>query len=204
MENFRKLNSEIVNNVINFGGALPRSLVLINTEKGAVYSVAAKCRTSNPLALAKCLAKVLLIVEKERVATNSTAAALASGKKVASPLNQAMSSDVIRLTDKDGKLIDGATLSLEGKVKLNGNRMTLRDVFRFTRTQEIYKLVVEQGKDWADENVARALTVWCEAAIEQMDWLDRVDTAIGVTADATEKEEKAAEKAAKEAAKKAA
>lgn len=201
MENFKKLNSEIANNVINFAGAMPRSLVIVNNVTGSVYNVTAKCRVSDAVAIAKCLAKAILAVERERQATNSTEAAIASGKRVVSPLSSALGCQSVHLTDKDGHLIENVCLSVKGKTKINGRPMSLRDVFRFTKSQEIYKLVVEQGKDWADPAVVKALGVWCQAAIEQMDWLDRADVAIAAAAESTEKEQKAAEKAEKDAKK---
>ena len=65
----------------------------------------------------------------------------------------------------------------------------------------LYKLVVEQGLDWADEKVVNALRAWTTATIEQMDYVKNLDAALGAAADSTEKEEKAAEAAAKKAAK---
>lgn len=189
------------NNVVNFVGAMPRSLVLVNYKTGAVYNVTAKCRVSDPLAIAKSLAKAVLAVERERQKENSKEAALASGKRVVSPISSALGCNSVYLTDKTGHLIKDVCLSVQGKTKLNGQPMTLRDVFRFTKSQEIYKLVVEQGKDWADEAVVKGLGMWCVAAIEQMDWLERADAAIGKAADATEKEQKEAEKAEKDAKK---
>ena len=196
MENFRKLESQIVDGIILFGGTMPRSLVLVDHIKGAVYNVTAKCRVSDPLAIAKSLAKALLAVEKERVVINSTEAAIESGKKQVSPLSRAMGAQSAYLTDKNGKVIEDTCLSVRGKVKFDGRAMTLRDVFRFTKAQQIYKLVVEDGKDWSDESVVKALGIWCKAAIEQMDWLEKADAAIAKAADSTETEQKAAEKAA--------
>lgn len=201
MENFKKLNSEIVNGRVKFAGAAARGLVLVNHISGAVYTVTAKCRVTTDLAIAKCLAKAILAVERERNAKNSTNASIESGKRVVSPLSSALSCQSLYLTDKSGKIIENAGLSVNGKVKLNGRPMSLRDVFRFTKSQVLYKLVVEDGKDWSDESVVNALNVWCQAALEQMDWLDLADLAIGKAANSTEAEQKAAEKAAKEAEK---
>ncbi len=195
MKNFVKINSEIVNGKINFDGGMGRSLILVNHVNGAVYNVAAKCRVSNALAIAKSLAKAILAVERERQSVNSTKAAIESGKRVVSPLSSALGCQSVYLTDKNGHILQDVCLSVKDKMQLNGRPQTLRNVFRFTKNQQIYKLVVEQGKDWADEAVVKALNVWCQAAIEQMDWLDKVDLAIAAAANSTEKEQKAAEKA---------
>ena len=161
MENFVKINSEIVNGKINFAGAkMGRSLILVNHVTGAVYNVAAKCRVSNALAIAKSLAKAILAVERERQTVNSTEAAIESGKRVVSPLSTALGCQSVFLTDKNGHILEDVCLSVKDKTQLNGRPQTLRNVFRFTKNQQIYKLVVEQGKDWADEAVVKALGVW--------------------------------------------
>lgn len=63
----------------------------------------------------------------------------------------------------------------------------------------LYKLVVENGLDWADERVVKALNAWTTATIEQMDYVKNLDEALAKAAESTDKEEAAAEKAAKAA-----
>lgn len=202
MENFKKTSSEIVNgNLVAVSGAKSRGLVLVNHGTGATYVVEAKCRQSTPLAIAKAVAKAMLAVEKERQAVNNTEAAKESKKRVISPLQQAMGGDTVYICDKAGNVIKDVCLTVEGKTDLDGRPLTLRKVFRFTKSQDLYKLVVINGREWNTPEVQSALNAWCTAAIEQMDWLEKADAAIGAAADSTEAEQKAAEKAAKTAKK---
>lgn len=196
MKNFVKLQSELVNgNVVLNEKPMGRSLVLVNAKTGIAYNVAAKCRNTDKVSICKALAKAYLAAKLAKEAQNSTEAAVKSGKKASDNVSSAFGCHRVYVTDKDGNLLEESCVMVN--TGTDGELVPLRNVFRFTKSQEIYKLVVEQGKDWSDANVVEALKWWCTAAVEQLDYLKRLDEAIGKAADSNEKEAKAAEKAAK-------
>lgn len=199
MENFVKTSFELVNgNVVAGTKLMARSLVLAS-ENGAMYNITAKVRNTDKYSVIRALTKAVLVSMREAIKLNSTDAAQASKKRVNNKLTPALSCHVVMVTDKDGKIIPGSGLSVrDGENDTN----KLRDVIRITKGMPIYKLVVEQGLDWSEENVVSALNAFVTATIEQMDYVKNLDAALGAAADSTEKEEKAAEAIAKKAASK--
>lgn len=203
MKNFVKVSSELVNGrVIISEQLMPRSLVLVNAKSGTAYNVAAKCRNTDKVSVTKALAKAVLAATLEKAKQNSTEAAVESKKKVYDEIPRALGGHRVYVTDKDGKLLEasGVFVPSESVDEL----VPLRRLFRFTKAMPIYQLVVEQGKDWSDEEVITALKWWCTATVEQLDYVQRLDKAIGDAAESNEAEAKAAEKAAKAEVKKAA
>lgn len=198
MENFVKTSFELVNgNVTVANKLMGRSLVLFN-DKGVVFNIVAKVRNTDKFSVVRALAKALLVSMREANNLNTTDAAKESKKRVVNKITPALSSHVIAVTDKNGNVITDSMLSVREK---EGDTGKLRDVIRITKGMPLYKLVVEQGLDWADEKVVNALKAWTTATIEQMDYVRNLDEALGLAADSNEKEEKAAEDAAKKAAK---
>lgn len=196
MENFVKTSFELVNgNVVVASKLMARSLVLAN-DKGVIYNITAKVRNTDKYSVIRALAKAVLVSMREANKLNTTEAAQESKKRVANKITPALSCNVIMITDKNGNVLTDSILS----VKENGGK--LRDIIRITKGMPIYKLVVESGKDWSDDQVVAALNVWTTATIEQMDYVKNLDVALGKAADSTEKEEKAAEAAAKKVAEK--
>ena len=194
MKNFVKTSFELVNgNVVANTQLLARSLVLLNSN-GAMYNIAAKVRNTDKFSIIRALTKAVLVSMREATKLNSTDAAQASKKRVSNKLIPALSCHAVMVTDKDGKLIAGSCLSVRESEK---DTDKLRDVIRISKGMPIYKLVVEKCLDWSDEKVVSALNAFVTATIEQMDYIKDLDAALGVAADSTEKEEKAAETAAK-------
>lgn len=196
MENFVKTSFELVNgNVVVASKLMARSLVLAN-DKGVIYNITAKVRNTDKYSVIRALAKAVLVSMREANKLNTTEAAQESKKRVANKITPALSCNVIMITDKNGNVLSDSILS----VKESGGK--LRDIIRITKGMPIYKLVVESGKDWSDDQVVAALNAWTTATIEQMDYVKNLDVALGKAADSTEKEEKAAEAAAKKVAEK--
>lgn len=198
MKNFVKVSSELVNGSVVINEQLmPRSLVLVNVKSGTAYNVAAKCRNTDKVSVTKALAKAVLAATLEKAKQNSTEAAVESKKKVYDEVPRALGGHRVYVTDKDGKLLEasGVFVPAESVDEL----VPLRKLFRFTKAMPIYQLVVEQGKDWADEAVVTALKWWCTATVEQLDYVQRLDEAIGNAADSNEAEAKKADKAEKTA-----
>ncbi len=196
MENFVKTSFELVNgNVVVASKLMARSLVLAN-DKGVIYNITAKVRNTDKYSVIRALAKAVLVSMREANKLNTTEAAQESKKRVANKITPALSCNVIMITDKNGNVLTDSILS----VKESGGK--LRDIIRITKGMPIYKLVVESGKDWSDDQVVAALNAWTTATIEQMDYVKNLDVALGKAADSTEKEEKAAEAAAKKVAEK--
>ena len=196
MKNFIKTSVELINgNAVIAGELMPRSLVLFN-EKGAVYNIAAKVRNWDKFTIVKALAKAILASLREANALNATDAAKESKKRVVNKITPALSCYAIMVTDKNGNLSPDKILSVRNNTADNGK---LRDVIRITRGMPLYKLVVEQGRDWADEMVVRALNVWTKATIEQMDYVKNLDEALGRAADSNVAEYAASLKAEREA-----
>lgn len=194
MENFVKTSFGLVNgNVVVASKLMGRSLVLAN-DKGVIYNITAKVRNTDKYSVIRALAKAVLVSMREANKLNTTEAAQESKKRVANKITPALSCNVIMITDKNGNVITDPILS----VKESGGK--LRDIIRITKGMPIYKLVVESGKDWSDDQVVAALNAWTTATIEQMDYVKNLDVALGKAADSTEKEEKAAEAAAKKLA----
>lgn len=196
MKNFVKVSSELVNGSVTISEQLmPRSLVLVNAKTGVAYNVAAKCRNTDKVSVTKALAKVVLAATLEKAKQNGTEAAIESKKKVYDEMPKALGGHRVYVTDKDGKLLEasGVYVPAENVDEL----VPLRKLFKFTKAMPVYKLVVEQGKKWDDEEVVVALKWWCTATVEQLDYVKRLDEAIGKAADSNEAEAKAAEKAAK-------
>lgn len=210
MENFKKIECT-VNSVNGVNGMFipetySRGLVLVNhnvnlSGSNAAYIVAAKCREKSAMAIAKALLRAMLAVEIEYYKVNNTPEAVASKKRAYNPMRSALGGDTVYLCDKNGKIIDDVCFTVRGKTQVDGRPMALRNVFRLTKSQTLYKLVVEQEREWNTPEVQRAVNDWCVAAIQQIDVLENADAAIGRAADATEAEQIAAEKAAKAAEK---
>lgn len=189
MENFVKTSFELVNGNVNVANKLmARSLVLFN-DKGTAWNVTAKVRNTDKFSVVRALAKAVLASMREANTLNSTAAAIESKKRVVNKVTPILGAYVVAVTDKNGNIITESMLSVREK---EGDTGKLRDIIRITKGMPLYKLVVEQGLDWADEKVVNALKAWTTATIEQMDYVKNLDAALGAAADSTEKEEKAA------------
>nr|DAD87574.1 MAG TPA: hypothetical protein [Siphoviridae sp. ctAUQ2] len=194
MENFVKTSFELVNgNAVVANKLMARSLVLFN-DKGTLYNITAKVRNTDKYSVVRALAKAVLVSMREANKLNTTEAAQESKKRVVNKITPALSCYAIMVTDKNGALINDAILSVRDNKNDSGK---LRDIIRITKGMPLYKLVVEQGLDWADERVVKALNAWTTATIEQMDYVKNLDEALLKAADSTEKEDKAAEKASK-------
>ena len=194
MENFVKTSFELVNgNAVVANKLMARSLVLFN-DKGTLYNITAKVRNTDKYSVVRALAKAVLVSMREANKLNTTEAAQESKKRVVNKITPALSCYAIMVTDKNGALINDAVLSVRDNKNDSGK---LRDIIRITKGMPLYKLVVEQGLDWADERVVKALNAWTTATIEQMDYVKNLDEALLKAADSTEKEDKAAEKASK-------
>lgn len=194
MENFVKTSFELVNgNAVVANKLMARSLVLFN-DKGTLYNITAKVRNTDKYSVVRALAKAVLVSMREANKLNTTDAAQESKKRVVNKITPALSCYAIMVTDKNGALINDAILSVRDNKNDSGK---LRDIIRITKGMPLYKLVVEQGLDWADERVVKALNAWTTATIEQMDYVKNLDEALLKAADSTEKEDKAAEKASK-------
>lgn len=194
MENFVKTSFELVNgNAVVANKLMARSLVLFN-DKGTLYNITAKVRNTDKYSVVRALAKAVLVSMREANRLNTTEAAQESKKRVVNKITPALSCYAIMVTDKNGALINDAILSVRDNKNDSGK---LRDIIRITKGMPLYKLVVEQGLDWADERVVKALNAWTTATIEQMDYVKNLDEALLKAADSTEKEDKAAEKASK-------
>ena len=201
MENFVKTSFELVNgNAVVANKLMARSLVLFN-DKGTLYNITAKVRNTDKYSVVRALAKAVLVSMREANKLNTTEAAQESKKRVVNKITPALSCYAIMVTDKNGALINDAILSVRDNKNDSGK---LRDIIRITKGMPLYKLVVEQGLDWADERVVKALNAWTTATIEQMDYVKNLDEALLKAADSTEKEDNAAEKAAKKEEKDAA
>lgn len=194
MENFVKTSFELVNgNAVVANKLMARSLVLFN-DKGTLYNITAKVRNTDKYSVVRALAKAVLVSMREANKLNTTEAAQESKKRVVNKITPALSCYAIMVTDKNGALINDAILSVRDNKNDSGK---LRDIIRITKGMPLYKLVVEQGLDWADERVVKALNAWTTATIEQMDYVKNLDEALLKAADSTEKEDKVAEKASK-------
>lgn len=194
MENFVKNSFELVNgNVVAGTKLMARSLVLLN-DNGAMWNIIAKVRNTDKFSVIRALTKAVLVSLREVNKKNSTDAAQTSKKRVPNKLAQALSCHIAMVTDKNGDIIPGSGLSVRDSEK---DTDKLRDIIRISKGMPIYKLVVEQGLDWSEESVVSALNAYVTATIEQMDYIKDLDAALGVAADSTEKEEKAAEAAVK-------
>lgn len=198
MENFVKTSFELANGamVVNTTkGAIPaRGLVMYN-DKGVMYLVVAKVRNTDKYTMVKALAKAILAEKRENLLENSHECVQQSKNKRGLRLTGALSCHCIMPTDKNGKFLTDSALNV--REASNNPNSKLSDVIKFNKTMPIYKLVVEQGLDWADERVVQALDAWVKAAIIHLDYDKRLDDALERAADSTEKEDKAAEKAAK-------
>ena len=189
MENFVKTSFELVNgNAVVANKLMARSLVLFN-DKGTLYNITAKVRNTDKYSVVRALAKAVLVSMREANKLNTTEAAQESKKRVVNKITPALSCYAIMVTDKNGALINDAILSVRDNKNDSGK---LRDIIRITKGMPLYKLVVEQGLDWADERVVKALNAWTTATIEQMDYVKNLDEALLKAADSTEKEDKAA------------
>lgn len=191
MENFVKTSCEIVNGEVKTAATLQaRSLVLVNAKSGAMYNVAAKCRNTDALSVCKALAKAVLAAKRVEFVKNSDADAQLAKRRVINPMNSALSGQYVAVVSNKGEIISDSILMVDGG-------LALRTQFRFTKSQDLYKLVVEQGRDWSDPEVVKFLNAWCSAAIKQWHYAEEFDAAIGAAAESNEKEQKAAEKAEK-------
>lgn len=190
MKNFVKTSGELVNGSVVISETLmPRSLVCVNMKNMSVFNIAAKCRNSDKFSICRSMAKAVLTAIAEASKVNSTEAAKEAKKRVTNPMVSALSSQYILLTDKKGEIIKDAGVSV--LAEMGDASANLRNVFRFSKQQPLYKLVVEDGKSWEDEQVVHALNVWTTAAIEQMGYLKNLDEALEKAAESTARLDKA-------------
>lgn len=196
MKNFGKTSIEKVNGVITFDAPLlSRSVVTIDV-KGNVYVVAAKCRNTDMYSVLRAYAKAIFAAKAETLKANEIPEAVVAQKRVADPVARSLSGYMIGVTDKNGRLITKSVIDVRGKGHEN-----LRTIFRATKGQPLYKLVVEQGKAWDDELVCYHLDMWVKATIAQMSYVQDLDAALGAAAESTYKEACDKIKAEREAAK---
>lgn len=208
MENLKNISVNLANGIELAANvkAMPRSLVLVNTKKETAYNVVAKCRNNDPVSLAKSLCKAILAALKAKLVSQSTEAMKKSGRTNYNELQSALSSQVLLLTDKNGAIIPEGCLSVGDRTDKNGKPLTLGKVFRFSRSENIYKLIVgtfdkdgnfiPSTRTWDDPEVVSALKWTVTAMLEQLDWHKMLDDALLTAANSTEKEQKAEAKAA--------
>ena len=198
MENFVKISAEVVNNsiVLNSESAdvnVGRSLVLV-TKTGAKYVLTAKVRNANKVAIAKALAKASLVAYGETQKRNAKTAQKESKNRAYNTVGGVFNRcQYAYLTDKDGNII--ATLNVADESE--DTAMSLGKVFKFNTNKPLYKLVVEEGREWGDEEVVKALNLWVEAALDNLTLNATVDKKLGEAADSNEAEADAAEAASK-------
>lgn len=198
MENFVNSSFECVNGAVVFGTQLQSRSLVVFGDNGKAWNIAAKVRNTDKHSIVKALAKAVLAELRERFMENNTEAAIKANKKVGTQVSACLSGYAVGVTNKDGNVLADSILSVRKDAKDNGK---LRTLIRFAKKQPIYKLVVEQGLPWTNQEVVDALNWWVKAAIKQMDYVERLDKALEVAANSNEKEEKAAAKEEKAAAK---
>lgn len=185
MENFVKTSCEFVNGkVIAATKLIERSLVVVNPKTGALYNIAAKCRNTDALSVCKSLAKAILAAKRVEFVMNSDTDAQLAKRRVTNPMNSALGGQYVAVVNNKGEIIENSILAVDGG-------LPLRTQFRFTKSQDLYRLVVEQGLAWNDENVVKYLNAWCAATIKQWHYAENFDAALDEAAKSTEKEEKA-------------
>lgn len=197
-KNFNKIACELNENgqTVLTQTLAPRSLVLVKTTKSGVtaYNVTAKCRNYDALSVCKSLAKAVLAAKRLEYVKNCDEDAQISKRRVYNPINEAMGAQYVVVTDSKGHIIRESELAVCGVD-------SLRKQFSFTKSTPLYKLVVLEGREWSDPEVAAQLNHWCAATIKQWNFREELEIVLGVAADSTEAEDDAAEAAAKKAAK---
>ena len=190
MKNFQSLAIESVNGVMNViaeeGRLYPNSLVLVNKSGKRGVNFVTKARSTDPRAVVKALLRAVVETQKWALQENSTDAATATKRKVVNPLGAGMSGTRIWVTNSKGQVISQAAFAtVEG--------MTLRQLFRITPSNPLYKHVIEDGKAWDDADVAEALHQNVDRTFELLGAWQRFDDVIAIAAKANAADEKAEE-----------
>lgn len=188
MKNFQTLVLESVNGVFNItselGKLYPNSLVLINKSGTRGVNFITKCRSTDQRTVVKSLLRAVVETQRWSQQENSTNAAVATKRKAINPLSSGLGGSKIWVTNSKGQVISEAAFAAsEG--------MTLRKLFRITKSNPLYTLVIEQGKPWSDEAVAKSLKENVDRTFELCGAMERFDACIAVAAKANAAEEKA-------------
>lgn len=188
MKNFQVIGIESVNGVANVtaesGRLYPNSIVLVNKSGKRGVNFVTKCRSTDKRSVVKALLRAVVETQKWALQENSTEAATTTKRKVINPLGAGMSGTRIWVTNSKGNVIsEAAFVASEG--------MTLRKLFRITPSNPLYTLVIEQGKPWSDEAVAKSLKENVDRTFELCGAMERFDDCISLAAKANAAEEKA-------------
>lgn len=187
MKNFQAIGIESVNGVANVtaesGRLYPNSIVLVNKSGKRGVNFVTKCRSTDKRSVVKALLRAVVETQKWALQENSTEAAATTKRKVINPLGAGMSGTRIWVTNSKGNVIsEAAFVASEG--------MTLRKLFRITPSNPLYTLVIEQGKPWSDEAVAKSLKENVDRTFELCGAMERFDNVIAMAAKANAAEEK--------------
>ena len=96
-----------------------------------------------------------------------------------------MQGNRICITDKYGHILSASILQAPAGMKF-------RDVLKVQINMPLYKLVVKAGKEWTDPQVLTALDNWVTTAEDSIDYVQRLDKALGAAADSNYNEALAA------------
>lgn len=187
MKNFQKIEWESINGVTTItsaNGLFPRSMVVLNAN-GKGVNIAAKVRNTDKRTVLRAFVKALLTEEREIFMQDSQDAAKASKWRTSKKINVIMHGNRICITDKVGHVLNASVLTAPTDMKF-------RDVLKLSASMPLYKLVVKDGKEWSDAQVLTALDNWVSTAEGAIDYIQRLDKAIGATADSNYNEALAA------------
>lgn len=188
MKNFQVLSIECINGVNNVssesGRLYPNSLVLVSKSGTRGVNFITKCRSTDQRTVVKSLLRAVVETQRWSQQENSTNAAVATKRKAINPLSSGLGGSKIWVTNSKGQVISEAAFAAsEG--------MTLRKLFRITKSNPLYTLVIEQGKPWSDEAVAKSLKENVNRTFELLGSMQRFDDCIAMAAKANAAEEKA-------------
>lgn len=187
MDNFQKINWESINGVTTITsehGLIPRSMVVLNAN-GRGINVAAKVRNTDKRTVLRAFVKALLTEERQVFLKDSQDAAKASNWHTTKWLKAIMQGNRICITDKYGHILSASILQAPAGMKF-------RDVLKVQINMPLYKLVVKAGKEWTDPQVLTALDNWVTTAEDSIDYVQRLDKALGAAADSNYNEALAA------------
>lgn len=153
MENFKKVKASLVNGELTIRSSLIARSLVLSDANNRVFNVNIKCRSTNLHLILKLLVKICLT--EERVLTRHNI--LISEKKMRANLISIYRCSVLAVTDKYGNILRDKIVRLE-------NGATLKDFFKVPKLHPLYKMVVEQGIGWDNEEVQKHLKNWVKAA----------------------------------------
>lgn len=190
MKNFQVIGIESVNGVANVtaesGRLYPNSIVLVNKSGKRGVNFVTKCRSTEKRSVVKALLRAVVETTKWAMQENGTEAAIATKRKAINPLSSGLGGTRIWVTNSRGQVIsEAAFVASEG--------ITLRKLFRITPSNPLYTLVIEQGKPWSDEAVAKSLKENVDRTFELCGAMERFDNVIAMAAKANAAEEKTAQ-----------